>query len=93
MPRITKYPRLRTKVYKGQGGQAYVYYVYDMRGTGKPDVRLGKDYAKDIEQWEQLHNKVPLGMVGSRRGRQKKTRASVKMAGSCHSLSATHSVG
>lgn len=60
MPKITKYPRLRTKVYKGKGGQAYVYYVYDMRPDGKPDVRLGKDYAKAIEQWEQLHNKIPL---------------------------------
>lgn len=60
MPRITKYPRLRTKVYKGQGGQAYVYYVYDMRPEGKPDVRLGKDHAKAIERWEQLHHKVPL---------------------------------
>lgn len=60
MPKITKYPRLRTKVYRGKGGQAYVYYVYDMRPEGKPDVRLGKDYGKAIEQWEQLHNKRPL---------------------------------
>lgn len=60
MPKITKYPRLRTKVYRGKGGQAYVYYVYDMRPEGKPDVRLGKDYEKAIEQWEQLHNKRPL---------------------------------
>lgn len=60
MPKITKYPRLRTKVYKGKGGQVYVYYVYDMRPEGKPDVRLGKDYASAIEQWEQLHNKLPL---------------------------------
>lgn len=60
MPKIAKYPRLRTKVYRGKGGQAYVYYVYDMRPEGKPDVRLGKDYDKAIEQWEQLHNKRPL---------------------------------
>jgi integrase len=60
MAKITKYPRLRTKVYKGKGGQAYVYYVYDMRPDGKPDVRLGKDYAKAIEQWDQLHNQRPL---------------------------------
>lgn len=59
MAKITKYPRLRTKVYRGKGGQAYVYYVYDMRPEGKPDVRLGKDYARAIEQWEQLHNKRP----------------------------------
>lgn len=60
MPKITKYPRLRTKIYRGAGGQAYVYYVYDMRPDGKPDVRLGKDYDKAVEQWEQLHNKLPL---------------------------------
>lgn len=60
MPKITKYPRLRTKVYKGKGGQAYVYYVYDMRPEGKQDIRLGKDYERAIEQWEQLHNKRPL---------------------------------
>ena len=60
MPKVTKYPRLRTKVYKGKGGQGYIYYVYDMRPEGKPDVRLGKDYAKAIEQWEQLHNHRPL---------------------------------
>lgn len=59
MAKITKYPRLRTKVYRGKGGQAYVYYVYDMRPDGKPDVRLGKDYDRAIEQWEQLHNKLP----------------------------------
>ena len=59
MAKITKYPRLRTKVYRGKGGQAYVYYVYDMRPEGKPDIRLGKDYTRAIAQWEQLHNKRP----------------------------------
>jgi hypothetical protein len=62
MPKLTKYPRLRTKVYKGQGGQAYVYYVYDMRPDAKKDIRLGTDYARAIEQWEQLHNKIPLSI-------------------------------
>lgn len=56
----SKYPRLRTKVYKGASGQRWVYYVYDMRGTGKPDVRLGRDWATAIEQWDKLHNKQPL---------------------------------
>lgn len=60
MPKVTKYPRLRTKVYKGQGGRAYVYYVYDMRPEGKKDIRLGSDWDKAVEQWEQLHNKLPL---------------------------------
>lgn len=60
MPKLTNYPRLRTKVYKGKGGQAYVYYVYDMRPDGKPDVRLGKDYDQAVRIWDQLHNQVPL---------------------------------
>ena len=52
----SKYPRLRTKIYKGQGGQCWSYYVYDMRGMGTPDVRLGTDYAVAIAKWENLHN-------------------------------------
>lgn len=56
----SKYPRLRSKVYKGAGGQVWTYYVYDMRGTGKPDVRLGRDYATALEQWHKLHNHLPL---------------------------------
>lgn len=59
MPKITKYPRLRTKVYKGKGGQAYVYYVYDMRPDGEADIRLGKDYDEAVKQWDELHNRKP----------------------------------
>lgn len=59
MPKITKYPRLRTKIYKGPNGQAYVYYTYDMRPEGKPDIRLGKDYDSAIAQWDELHNRRP----------------------------------
>lgn len=59
MPKVTKYPRLRTKVYKGKNGQAYVYYVYDMRPDGEPDIRLGKDYAEALAQWDEIHNKKP----------------------------------
>lgn len=36
------------------------YYVYDMRGTGEKDVRLGTDYASALEQWHKLHNHIPL---------------------------------
>lgn len=56
----SKYPRLRSKTYKGAGGQIWTYYVYDMRGTGKPDVRLGRDYATALEQWNKHHNHLPL---------------------------------
>lgn len=56
----SKYPRLRSKTYKGAGGQVWTYYVYDMRGTGKPDVRLGTDHAAAVEQWRKLHLDQPL---------------------------------
>jgi hypothetical protein len=59
MPKVSKYPRLRTKTYKGKAGQAYAYYVYDMRPEGKPDIRLGKDFAEAVRQWDDLHNKRP----------------------------------
>jgi hypothetical protein len=59
MPKVSKYPRLRTKTYKGKSGQAYAYYVYDMRPEGKADIRLGKDFAEAVRQWDDLHNKRP----------------------------------
>lgn len=59
MPKVTKYPRLRTKVYRGKSGQAYVYYLYDMRPDGKPDIRLGTDHTEALKQWDELHNKKP----------------------------------
>jgi len=58
----SKYPRLRSKSYKTVGGRVLTYYVYDMRGTGKSDVRLGTDYASAIEQWHKLHNDIPLSI-------------------------------
>lgn len=56
----SKHPGLRAKSYKTVGGRVLVYYVYDMRGTGKKDIRLGSDYASAIEQWHKLHNHIPL---------------------------------
>ena len=56
----SKHPGLRAKSYRTVGGRVLTYYVYDMRGTGKKDVRLGTDYASAIEQWHKLHNDIPL---------------------------------
>ena len=56
----SKHPGLRAKSYKTVGGRVLTYYVYDMRGTGKKDVRLGSDHATAIEQWHKLHNHIPL---------------------------------
>ncbi len=56
----SKFPRLRTKSYKTVGGRILTYYVYDMRGTGEKDVRLGADYTQALAQWHKLHNHIPL---------------------------------
>lgn len=56
----SKYPRLRTKVYRGKNGQSYSYYTYDNRGNGVPDVRLGTDYKTAVAMWENIHNRVPM---------------------------------
>lgn len=59
MPKVTKYPRLRTHIRKGKAGQVYVYYAYDMRHDGLPDVPLGKDRDEALAKWEELHLKKP----------------------------------
>jgi hypothetical protein len=56
----SKHPRLRSHTRKGKGGQVWVSYYYDMRGTGKPDVPLGTDYARALEGWHKLHNHLPM---------------------------------
>jgi hypothetical protein len=59
MPKLTRYPRLRTLVRKGAAGQRWVYYYYDMRGTGEADIPLGKDYAVAVQKWDEIHNAKP----------------------------------
>lgn len=59
VPKITKHPRLRSHVRKGKGGQRYVYFFYDMRPDGLPDIALGKDYAEALLRWEELHLNKP----------------------------------
>lgn len=56
MPKKSKYPKLRTHTKKGKGGQRWVSFWYDMRGTGQPDVPLGSDYAQALKRWDELHN-------------------------------------
>jgi hypothetical protein len=61
----TKYPGLRSKSNKGASGQIWTYYTLDMRGTGKPDVRLGKDFAIAVRKWTELtqHRPMTVGRV------------------------------
>ena len=56
----SKYPRLRSVTRRGRSGQVWVYYRYDMRSEGKPDIQLGTDYPAAIEQWHKLHHHLPL---------------------------------
>lgn len=56
---MNKYPRLRTHTRKGKGGQVWTWWTYDQRPHG-PEISLGRDYAKALEQWDLLHNKKPL---------------------------------
>ena len=56
---MNKYPRLRTHTRKGKGGQVWVWWTYDQRPHG-PEISLGSDYPKALEQWDLLHNKKPL---------------------------------
>lgn len=58
MPKVVKYPRLKTRIRKGKSGQVWVCYYYDMRPEGKTDVALGTDYEKAIQQWDELHNEA-----------------------------------
>lgn len=59
MPKQIKYPRLRSHVRKAKSGNVRVYYFYDMRPDGLPDVPLGRDYEEAIEKWRELHEHKP----------------------------------
>jgi hypothetical protein len=54
MPKKSKLPGFRTHVRKGANGQRWVSYWLDMRGTGKPDVALGTDYARALDEYHRL---------------------------------------
>jgi integrase len=54
MPKRSKLPGFRTHVRKGANGQRWVSYWLDMRGTGKPDVALGTDYARALDEYHRL---------------------------------------
>ena len=56
---MNKYPRLRTHTRKGKSGQVWTWWTYDQRPHG-PEISLGRDYVKALEQWDLLHNKKPL---------------------------------
>ncbi len=59
MPKVTKYPRLRSYSRKNKDGKIRVYYFYDMRPEGKRDVALGTDHGEALTKWDELHNHKP----------------------------------
>lgn len=59
MPKPSKYPRLRVHTRHGNAGQCWSSWYYDMRPEGKPDIPLGNDYDKAVEQWKELHLHKP----------------------------------
>lgn len=56
---VNTFPKLRHHARKRKSGRVVIYYFYDMRGTGKPDVPLGTDYDQAIVRWEEIHNHQP----------------------------------
>lgn len=54
MPKKSKHPGLRKHVRKGRGGQVWVYYTLDMRGTGQKDINLGSDYDIALAEYRRL---------------------------------------
>lgn len=56
----SKYPRLRSITRRGKNGQVWVYYRFDMRAEGRPDIQLGKKYDAALLLWEKLYNHLPV---------------------------------
>jgi hypothetical protein len=59
MPKTSKHPRFRVNIRRGKGGQVWTSYSFDMRGTGRPDVSLGSDYAAALVEWAKLRDNIP----------------------------------
>lgn len=54
-----QHPKLRSHARRRKSGRVVIYYLYDMRGTGLPDIALGKDYDQAIKKWDEIHNRKP----------------------------------
>jgi hypothetical protein len=54
-----QHPRLRSHSRKRKSGRVVVYYFYDMRPDGKPDIPLGTDFDEALKKWDQIHNRAP----------------------------------
>jgi hypothetical protein len=54
-----KHPRLRSHTRRRKSGKVVVYYTYDRRPEGLPDVALGSDYDEALKKWHELHERAP----------------------------------
>jgi len=54
-----QYPRLRSHSRKRRSGKVVVYYFYDRRPEGEPDVPLGSDFDEAVKKWDEIHNRLP----------------------------------
>jgi hypothetical protein len=54
-----QHPRFRSHVRRRKNGEVKVYYFYDRRPDGKPDVPLGTDYQEALKRWAEVHNRLP----------------------------------
>jgi hypothetical protein len=54
-----QHPRLRRHIRKRANGSVKVYWFFDRRPEGLPDVPLGTDYEKAKEKWRELYEHKP----------------------------------
>lgn len=52
------FPRLRIHQRKDRNGDLTVYYYWDGRGSGRPDVALGKDRGLALERWRKCEEGI-----------------------------------
>lgn len=55
-----QYPRFRAHIRRRKNGSVAVYYFYDRRPEGLPDIPLGKDHAKALARWREIHEGADL---------------------------------
>ena len=54
-----QHPRLHGKARRRKSGKVVVYYFYDRRPEGLPDIPLGRDYDEALKRWREIHEHAP----------------------------------
>lgn len=54
-----QHPRLRSHARRRKSGKVVVYYFYDQRAEGKPDIPLGTDFDEALDKWREIHERAP----------------------------------